>query len=93
MFYADNSFLSESSDNSFKLFFCKLENRQNIGASSSKSISNLIRPISPKSPVLSASFNESDEDENFAENSKFDDNNTYMHANGNMVKVYSLRIF
>ncbi|XP_078159904.1 putative AMP deaminase isoform X3 [Carex rostrata] len=59
-------------------------NRQSIGASSSKSISNLIRPVTPKSPALSASFNESDEDETFLEDSKFDDSNTYLHTNGNM---------
>lgn len=87
MFYADNSFFFFFiSDNSIILFLYKLGNRQSIGASSSKSISNLIRPISPKSPALSASFNESDEDETFLEDSKFDDNNAYLHTNGNMVK-------
>jgi hypothetical protein len=84
MFYADNPFFFQSSDNSFQNSFCKPGSRQSICASSSKSISNLI--ISPKSPALSSSFNESDEDENFVKDSKFDENNTYMHTNDNVVK-------
>ncbi|KAJ4816914.1 AMP deaminase [Rhynchospora pubera] len=58
-------------------------NRQSFGTSSNKSVSNLIRPISPKSPALSSSFNESDEDENFLEDSKFKDHHIYLHTNGN----------
>jgi hypothetical protein len=77
-------YFSQSSDNSFQNSFFKPGSRQGISASSSKSISNLI--LSPKSPALSASFNESDEDENIVEDSKFDDNNIDMHTNGNMVK-------
>ncbi|XVF76842.1 hypothetical protein PTKIN_Ptkin13bG0299500 [Pterospermum kingtungense] len=54
-------------------------------ATSAKRSGNLIRPISPKSPVASASAFESiegsDDEDNVTDNSKID--TSYLHANGN----------